>query len=175
MAKSTVAVKRHRKPATGASHRCHLCGFASTSDHGRRGHINRIHQDELEHQCPYCSLRFDTPRALQTHLGFKHKDDGFTQNRSRPEVQREWNLRKNYGIGMADYEAMLAFQGGRCATCCATSADSTRSNLHVDHDHDTGRVRGLLCSHCNRALGNVSDDPDRLMRLAAYLIRGGVE
>lgn len=165
---------RQVAPREGASFVCDLCGFASTTDHGRRGHVNRVHRAELQHVCPYCSLRFATPRALQTHLGFKHKQDGFRRTRNRPEVQREWNLRKNYGIGLADYEALLLFQGGRCATCPATLADSTTRNLHVDHDHVTGLIRGLLCSHCNRALGNVKDDADRLLRLAGYLLRGGV-
>lgn len=195
MARSTVAIagrwvtqaKRNGEVATywrdgherphvvreGATHACHLCDFVSTTDHGRRGHINRVHQGELPYECPYCPQRFATPRARQTHLGFKHKPDGFTRNKNRPEVQREWNLRKNYGIGLAEYEALLVFQGGRCAVCPATVADSSTRSLHVDHDHQTGQIRGLLCSHCNRALGNVKDDPDRLLRLAAYLVRGG--
>lgn len=153
---------------------CSYCSFASTTARGLRGHVNRMHQTVLQHCCPECPQRFDTARALQTHLGFRHKS-AFTRTRNRPEVQREWNLRSKYGIGLADYEALLLFQGGRCAICSATAADLTTRHLHVDHDHITGRIRGLLCSHCNRALGNVRDDAGRLRRLADYLDRGGVD
>jgi Recombination endonuclease VII len=55
------------------------------------------------------------------------------------------------GITDADYEALLAAQGGGCAIC--GNPPKTR-RLHVDHDHKTGKVRGLLCHRCNRALPN---------------------
>jgi hypothetical protein len=55
------------------------------------------------------------------------------------------------GVSDADYEALLAAQGGGCAIC--GNPPKTR-RLHVDHDHKTGKVRGLLCHRCNRALPN---------------------
>ena len=63
---------------------------------------------------------------------------------------------------------MVARQDGRCAICCATEA------RHIDHDHDTGQVRGMLCFRCNAALGQLDDSPDRLRRAADYL-EAGVE
>jgi len=70
----------------------------------------------------------------------------------------------NYGITIEDYDAMLAAQGGGCAIC-HTPPRSKR--LHVDHDHADGRVRGLLCYHCNRTIGHI--EARGLAAFEAYL------
>lgn len=80
-------------------------------------------------------------------------------------------LRSRYSVTPEAYAARLAAQGGGCAICGApASADGRR--LSVDHDHSTGRVRGLLCEPCNPALGCFKDDPDLLDAVALYLERG---
>ena len=79
---------------------------------------------------------------------------------------------QKYGITRADYDAMLAAQGGGCAVCGATADDPSRPRdrvLHVDHDHVTGKVRGLLCNQHNRAIGLFGDDAALMERAAAYL------
>lgn len=78
-------------------------------------------------------------------------------------------LRRTYGITLAQYEQMLADQGGGCAIC-ERPASSMPTRLHVDHDHKTQLVRGLLCWWCNRkSLPGVKDDADRAERTAVYL------
>lgn len=74
---------------------------------------------------------------------------------------------RKYGLSTGDYERMLAEQGGRCAVCRALPA----TVLNVDHCHETGLVRGLLCGTCNRALGQASDNPQLLRKLADYVER----
>lgn len=74
-----------------------------------------------------------------------------------------------YGVTDDDHALMLSVQGGRCAGCSRPFNDDRRDC--VDHDHATGRVRGLLCRDCNLALGSVGDDPAVLRALAAYLER----
>lgn len=76
--------------------------------------------------------------------------------------------RKQYGIGLEDYEALLAKQGGGCAIC--HNGPNGRGLFHVDHCHDTGLVRGLLCAKCNLLLGHADDDTARLRAAIAYLI-----
>lgn len=64
-----------------------------------------------------------------------------------------------------EYDALSERQGGRCAIC----GDVPKGRLVVDHDHETGKVRGLLCNFCNAALGFFRDDPHRLIAAANYL------
>lgn len=79
---------------------------------------------------------------------------------------------KKYGITVADYEARLAAQSGACAICRSSfnvHRGTTAVRLAVDHDHVTGRVRGLLCSRCNTGLGLFGDNPTLLRDAIAYL------
>ncbi len=76
---------------------------------------------------------------------------------------RETALIAKYGLTSAEVEAMREAQGGVCAICRTAPA------VHVDHDHETGKVRGMLCFSCNAALGHFRDDPAVLRRAARYL------
>ena len=80
---------------------------------------------------------------------------------------RKTHLKKKYGITPEDYDRMLEAQGGGCAICGRPPRDDIA--LHVDHDHETGFIRGLLCFPCNNALGLMKDDPERLIRAAEYV------
>lgn len=75
------------------------------------------------------------------------------------------SLASNYGMTLEQYQARVAEQEGRCAICRAVP----KHRLNVDHDHQTGAVRKLLCRHCNHALGNAKDDPALLRAMADYL------
>jgi recombination endonuclease VII len=77
---------------------------------------------------------------------------------------REYHLQRRYGIGQVDVDRMLAEQDGACAVCKKPEPE------HVDHDHETGIVRGLLCFNCNQALGNVRDSLAVLQSLRDYLM-----
>lgn len=72
-------------------------------------------------------------------------------------------LRRLYGITLAEFDAMVQAQGGACAIC----GDTTK-RLCVDHDHTTGKVRQILCNLCNVTLGSL-EDADWMRRAAAYL------
>lgn len=76
---------------------------------------------------------------------------------------REYHLRHRYGIGQAEVDEMLAEQGGVCAICGAADPK------HVDHDHRTGWVRGILCFNCNGGLGQFRDSPEFLAGAITYL------
>lgn len=76
-------------------------------------------------------------------------------------------LRSKYGIGVDEYEAMSDEQGGVCAICKRECSSGFR--LAVDHCHERGIVRGLLCANCNRGVGLFSDDVARLLSAAEYL------
>jgi hypothetical protein len=76
---------------------------------------------------------------------------------------RNYHLRRRYGITAADADAMLQAQGGLCAICRERPAE------HVDHDHMTGTVRGMLCFCCNQGLGNFRDRADVMEAAIGYL------
>jgi hypothetical protein len=76
---------------------------------------------------------------------------------------REYHLRRRYGIGQAEVDELLAEQGGVCAICGAADPQ------HVDHDHRTGWVRGILCFNCNGGLGQFRDSPEFLAGAITYL------
>ena len=92
--------------------------------------------------------------AKRKALGLKYNDN------------RKAFLRRKYGLTLEQYAAMWFAQEGRCVGC---EQFQEGKKLAVDHDHDSGHVRGLLCTDCNRAVGLLKDDADRLRRLADYL------
>jgi len=75
---------------------------------------------------------------------------------------------RGFGLTKEQYDALLAAQGGHCATCDRTSSGPGR-RLAVDHDHKTGLVRGLLCNVCNRTLGMIERETGTIRPLLAYL------
>ena len=82
---------------------------------------------------------------------------------------RAGRLRSRYGLSHEHYDAMLAAQHMGCAICGAEQPGGRYANFHVDHCHHTGKVRGLLCTNCNRGLGYFKDDSDRLVLAASYV------
>ncbi|UXY26552.1 endonuclease VII domain-containing protein [Streptomyces sp. HUAS TT20] len=81
----------------------------------------------------------------------------------KAEKGRAQHLKRNYGLTEAERDALIAAQNGLCAICLDAPP------VHVDHCHNTGRVRGVLCFNCNSAIGKLRDDPDAARRAAAYL------
>lgn len=77
---------------------------------------------------------------------------------------RKLYLMKAYGITQEDYEQMLDAQSNQCAICGVY-----RAKLAIDHDHKTGKVRGLLCRKCNRGLGYFKDNAEGIQRALDYL------
>ncbi len=94
------------------------------------------------------------------------------ERNKQPEVkrrQRDAYYQRTYGISAEDVDAMLQAQGGGCAIC--GRLPERLASLHVDHDHEHGNLRGLLCLSCNHGLGQFRDDPALLGAAADYLIR----
>lgn len=103
----------------------------------------------------------------------KNKEKKQQQDRDRyHNFKDKWldqNFKRKYGITLNDYKAMLNKQGGKCAIC-GNECPSNRK-LAVDHSHKTGIVRGLLCIHCNQAIGHFKDDTSLLNKAIDYLLK----
>lgn len=91
----------------------------------------------------------------------------FRLSGGKARSSRKSHLKRKFGLTIEQYEAMLAEQGGGCAICHRSPRDDI--SLHVDHDHSTGRIRGLLCFRCNNSLGDMEDDPSLLRAALRYL------
>jgi len=88
--------------------------------------------------------------------------------RNNPDKIRNSFLRRKFGITLDDYLEMAEAQRHRCSICGKTREEECR-DLAVDHCHETGKVRALLCTNCNTDLHVLERDPERLRRMLEYL------
>ena len=117
--------------------------------------------------CKEFYKRKSSPDGFATHCKLcdnEKKRKWKEQNKDRAySTDRERHLRHRYGITTVDYDAMLQEQEGKCGICGTSENYSSHNgnrkdwSFAVDHDHNTGQVRGLLCNNCNRALGLFND------------------
>jgi hypothetical protein len=110
-------------------------------------------------QCLSCAI---------VHRGTKHRK---YEGTDKERVRAGW-LQREYGLSVEAFDAWLAAQGNRCRIC-KTSDPGGIGNWHVDHNHVTNRLRGILCHRCNRVLGFVKENPEILREAANYLERTG--
>lgn len=113
--------------------------------------------------------------GLKDGLSLRCRECQATLRERQPMRVRASALMRAYGITVADYDRMWAEQQGLCAICQRPERlvrYGKPLELSVDHCHDTGKVRGLLCHDCNTAIGKLGDDPDRINAAAEY-VRGG--
>lgn len=137
-----------------SSKKCACCGevkptteFTRRKNHGKWGFL------------PYCK---------------ECRNKKFKQHyKENPEKFKKNNL-KRYGITIEDKERMLKNQGYKCAICGEEiflfgNLKNMNKIAHVDHNHETGKVRGLLCNDCNRGIGLLKDNPLLLANAIKYL------
>jgi hypothetical protein len=89
--------------------------------------------------------------------------------KKNPGHWRRGHLRNKYGITPERVAEMLKDQGGTCAICGSSDPKAGHKSFSVDHDHDTGLVRGMLCFQCNVGLGNFGHSIEALEKAVAYL------
>ena len=114
----------------------------------------------------YSRKRYEAKRELCLSRSSSWKK----KNRKRVKfLQRRNSLQSRYGITIEQYDAMLSKQDGVCLTC----ERPCLSGLHlaVDHDHDTGLIRGLLCRDCNTVLGKVNESVEILRKMITHIVR----
>lgn len=98
----------------------------------------------------------------------------FVDNPGRAEANKRKSVLAAYGLTVDDYDSLLQQQGGACAICRRperTTRNGKLLRMPVDHDHETGAVRGILCHSCNRAIGFLGEDVAIVQETVAYLLR----
>lgn len=109
----------------------------------------KISVDGLRGQCKKCEKRYGSKW---------HKEGRW----------RDWHYRRSYGISEGSVGRLLLTQGSKCAIC-SSHLDFPSRKTHLDHDHKTGEVRGILCSRCNTGLGKFNDSIETLEKAIRYL------
>lgn len=108
----------------------------------------------------YICLKCDMKRSHEWQDGHPHET---------ARSKRNHHLLKKFGISLVESEKILNNQGGVCAICHQLISDARGYSPHVDHDHISGMVRGILCFSCNVGLGVFKDDPKLLLSAIRYL------
>ena len=108
-------------------------------------------KDGLKYRCSVCDREDSRIRGIRD-----------------PSVRRSRHLKSNYNITIKDFNKMLEEQEYCCAIC-GTKDPGGNGRFHVDHNHCTGKVRGLLCHHCNTSLGGFKDSIPNLQKAIEYL------
>lgn len=114
---------------------------------------SKVHKDNCSSYCKSCHNLLSTSYARENKG--KIPTTGYT-------------LKRRYGITSLDYEKMLEVQDYKCRICGVNKCVTGR-NFSVDHNHTTGKIRGLLCAHCNVGIGNFKDDISYLEKAIQYL------
>lgn len=145
------------RPEIGIIMKCEVCGNEFEQNPKYRQGVQK-----------YCSVNCQAKFWRDSNPD-KVKEINRKYRKSNPEKvalkQRRCSLKRKYGITLDDYNSMLEAQGGRCAICGEEKAET----LSVDHDHETGKVRGLLCAHCNHVVGFARDKIELLESTIRYL------
>lgn len=137
--------------ALGLRTTCKKCGSAISNGGGRRS---------------FCSEFCQAAAKRESNL--RHATSYHQRNRELCNAKRrEYHLKGKFGLSVDEYNKLLLEQQGVCAICKRPCQTGRR--LAVDHEHGTGRIRGLLCAQCNRGLGRFLDNPDALEQAAVYL------
>jgi hypothetical protein len=113
-------------------------------------------------QAKYCK-----PACRHKAWKVRNPDKVKTYQRTKEELRDSW-YRTKYGITLEDYNQMFADQNGCCAICGVHQVE-VKTRLAVDHCHETGVVRGLLCKRCNMGLGYFDDCAENLAKAIIYL------
>lgn len=147
----------------------HYARWRFTGDPGPASRIN--HKNDPEAAEKPCSLCGETKPKAAFHKCNRSGDGRSSQCKAcMGEKQRDRRLRRLYGIGAKEYDALSSAQSGLCRICLNPPPPDQRG-LVVDHCHATGAVRGLLCNNCNALLGMAADDVARLRNAIDYLER----
>lgn len=130
--------------------------------------VSRVYKDGHLGRCRLCrnKQRRDNRAANAEREKARGRD---RYGRTKDQI-RSYNRKRAYGVTQEQYDAMVAEQDGKCAICGREPSGKGKSAvLHIDHCHETGRIRKLLCTNCNCGIGFFRDDPVLVRKALKYL------
>lgn len=135
-----------------------VCGACREAKDPSEFYADRKRKNGLHTYCKPCCKQRAKERYSQDPEGHKRRHrEWVVKNRERVKLHK---IKSAYGMSREEYEALMK-------VCCICGK---RDGLHIDHSHQSGRVRGLLCDGCNKGLGFFADNPTLLFRAAEYLL-----
>ncbi|MER6689711.1 endonuclease VII domain-containing protein [Streptomyces minutiscleroticus] len=163
-----AAFARDRNRPDGLQVRCRQCvaQYSATHYRRRREAEGKTVREKVDVPAGHklCRTCGEVKPHSEWHRNASASDGLSTRCKACRAVRgRQDHLKRQYGITGAERDELLAAQAGVCCICLAAPA------ADVDHCHETGRVRGVLCFSCNAALGQLKDRPDVMRRAAAYV------
>jgi hypothetical protein len=147
--KSRIAESRDKQK----THNYYIENMELVAEHGKKyydGHIDEILKKKKEY-------RRSNPEVAEAYR---------ERNKEKLAAKNREYVVGGYGIGLEEYNEILFRQNGKCAIC---GAEPSNKNLYIDHNHETGKVRGLLCPRCNFGLGHFKDSSVLLKSAIDYL------
>jgi hypothetical protein len=125
-------------------------------------------KDGFRNECRDCQKKHSSEHYITLDReDQKKKRRSWYEN--HPTVAHNSHLKRNFNISHDEYLSLLEEQNGKCAICGSDKPKGRYNHFAVDHDHVTGKLRGLLCSPCNIGIGHLQDSPDLLHKAALYL------
>lgn len=138
---------------------------------------DRSNKDGLTHRCKSCRnpqskewQRKNPEKVKEANRKNREKRKEYYNSPERKLKYRSWELERKFGITHEDYELMLAEQDGVCKICKQHRVASNKYYMAIDHCHNTGKIRGILCTRCNTAIGLLEENIDNLNNAIKYLM-----
>lgn len=135
--------------------------------------LSKTSKDGLRSRCKSCDSFYSQEYKIRKRLGLKSLKDSREKIHgdlvyNSKEYRASTSLKKYYGITLQQYDELYKEQSGLCKICGKSQG---YRRFDVDHCHKTGKIRGLLCNHCNQGIGHFFDSKDLLIKAANYLIK----
>ena len=145
---------------------CKDCGISKPLEEFRQSRIGKDGKIFRKNSCRAC---VNERTRLRYHTLSEEEKKARRESNpcNTPEWRQQYRLKERFGLTTEEYRGMITIQNNRCATCGTEFDEQTKPQ--VDHCHNTGKVRGLLCRPCNTSLGLLKENPDTLKNLITYL------
>jgi hypothetical protein len=167
--KPEYAERRRQRAKTDLEYRAKRNEQSATDKERRAEYMREYRRNNLDKwkRSPEQQDEVNARRRERYAVDAEYREHAKAVARKRtPEQRREQLLRTKYKLTPAEYDELLRMQDGSCAIC---RRGNNGKRFHVDHCHDGGHVRGLLCSPCNTGIGHFQDNTDRPARAIEYI------
>jgi len=132
-------------------------------------YVNKRYKDGLRQECKSCGIKLNREYYQRVEVRQKHNEYQRKRYKQNPDLKKRQHLKYNYGITLEEYNEKIQGQEHKCAICEVDKPGGNGAYFYVDHNHNTGQVRGLLCHNCNFVIGYAKENIGILLKSVEYL------